>query len=163
MCHDQKRQRRSSPPGQSPGAILNAGLVNQAAPEECSDAEHASSFPGVLGTVPPEMLFRILSFLSAEDLASTAQACRYLRNATSSGVLWRRLFLARWDTCCCSRWSHIKSSWAVRPHTWLCTGGVPLGTIWILSRSGSALPRGKSVTWKETPLSCRKSVAQPQS
>ncbi|BDA41000.1 F-box protein SKIP31 [Coccomyxa sp. Obi] len=91
-----KRQRCSSPPGQSPGAILNAGVVSQAAPGESSHAEQAPSFQGVLGTVPPEMLFRILSFLSAEDLTSTAQACRYLRSATSSGVLWRRLFLARW-------------------------------------------------------------------
>lgn len=109
---DPKRQRRSSPPGQSPGAILNAGVVNQAAPGESSNAKQAPSFPGVLGTVPPEMLFRILSFLSAEDLTSTAQACRYLRNATSSGVLWRRLFLARWDTCfwmpMVARGSHIK-------------------------------------------------------
>ena len=51
---------------------------------------------GPFAILPPELLFRVLSFLSAEDLATAAPTCRLFQHATGSGVLWRRLFLARY-------------------------------------------------------------------
>lgn len=93
---DAKRQRCL------PAEVLttqDVGVGSQATTpqiREHSDAEQQEFHNlGILSTVPAELLFRILSFLSADDLTCTAQACTYLRNATGSGMLWRRLFLAR--------------------------------------------------------------------
>eukprot|EP00955_Chlamydomonas_euryale_P061258 357961-Chlamydomonas_euryale.AAC.3 len=49
----------------------------------------------VLTPGPKEVLIRILSFVSAEDLGCAAAACRALHTAAREDVLWRRLFCAR--------------------------------------------------------------------
>ena len=50
--------------------------------------------------LPPEVLWRILSFVSADDLATCARVSRALRAAAAGDGpavdhLWRRLFCAR--------------------------------------------------------------------
>ncbi len=55
------------------------------------------SVSGAFQDVPPELLRRILGFLSAHDLcAAVARACRGLRCAAADDVLWRRLYKARY-------------------------------------------------------------------
>lgn len=49
---------------------------------------------GLLG-LPPEVVLRLFGFLSAEDLAVSAQACRYLASLSSQDELWKRLYCAR--------------------------------------------------------------------
>ena len=38
----------------------------------------------------------MFGFLSAEDLALSAQACRYLADVSSQDELWKRLYFARY-------------------------------------------------------------------
>lgn len=75
-----------------------------------ADGRASASTSGVLGALPAELLFRVLSFLSAEDLTAAAPTCRLFQHATGSGTLWRRLFLARWGAgrhaCLASRGMH---------------------------------------------------------
>lgn len=44
-----------------------------------------------------QVLFRLLGFLSPEDLTAAAQTCSMLRIVASDDLLWRRLFAARWQ------------------------------------------------------------------
>ena len=55
------------------------------------------SLQGSLQCFPSELVFRVLSFLSAEDLTAAAPVCRHFRSAVCSNMLWRRLFVARYD------------------------------------------------------------------
>ena len=50
---------------------------------------------GLLGRLPPEVVLRMFGFLSAEDLATSAQACHYLAYLSSQDELWKRLYCAR--------------------------------------------------------------------
>ena len=50
---------------------------------------------GTLGQLPPEVVLRTFGFLSAEDLATSARACRYLASISSQDELWKRLYAAR--------------------------------------------------------------------
>lgn len=50
---------------------------------------------GALGQLPPEVVLRMFGFLSAEDLATSAQACHYLAFISSQDDLWKRLYCAR--------------------------------------------------------------------
>lgn len=52
---------------------------------------------GALGQLPPEVVLRMFGFLSAEDLATSAQACHYLAFISSQDELWKRLYCARWS------------------------------------------------------------------
>lgn len=54
----------------------------------------------LLGQLPPEVVLRMFGFLSAEDLAVSAQACRYLASVSSQDELWRRLYCARYAFLC---------------------------------------------------------------
>ena len=54
------------------------------------------SLQGSLQVFPSELVFRVLSFLSAEDLTAAAPVCRHFRVAACSNMLWRRLFDARY-------------------------------------------------------------------
>lgn len=54
------------------------------------------SLQGSLQVFPSELVFRVLSFLSAEDLTAAAPVCRHFRIAACSNMLWRRLFDARY-------------------------------------------------------------------
>ncbi|KAK9841807.1 hypothetical protein WJX81_004277 [Elliptochloris bilobata] len=57
------------------------------------------SVGGAFQDVPPELLRRMLGFLSAHDLfAAVSLTCRGLRSAAADNVLWRRLYKARWGT-----------------------------------------------------------------
>jgi len=49
-----------------------------------------------LEVMPREVLMRVWSFLSAEDLTSCARVSRALAHLASEPVLWRRLYCARW-------------------------------------------------------------------
>lgn len=51
---------------------------------------------GMLGQLPPEVVLRMLGFLSADDLTAAAKACRYLGAVTAQDELWRRLYCARY-------------------------------------------------------------------
>ena len=51
---------------------------------------------GLLGRLPAEVVLRMFGFLSAEDLAVSAQACRYLASVSSQDELWKRLYCARY-------------------------------------------------------------------
>lgn len=51
---------------------------------------------GLLGQLPLELVLRMFGFLSAEDLAVSAQACRYLASVSSQDELWKRLYCARY-------------------------------------------------------------------
>ena len=53
---------------------------------------------GALGQLPSEVVMRIFGFLSAGDLAVTAQACHYLASVSSQDELWKRLYFARYAT-----------------------------------------------------------------
>ena len=55
---------------------------------------------GLLGQLPPEVVLRMFGFLSAEDLAVSAQACRYLASVSSQDELWKRLYCARYAFLC---------------------------------------------------------------
>lgn len=55
---------------------------------------------GLLGQLPPEVVLRMFGFLSAEDLATSAQACRYMASISCQDELWKRLY--------CVRWAHSK-------------------------------------------------------
>jgi len=55
------------------------------------------SLQGSLQVFPSELMFRVLSFLSAEDLTAVAPVCRHFRSAATSNMLWRRLFVARYS------------------------------------------------------------------
>ena len=62
-----------------------------------AEPEPRCSVSGEFRDVPPELLRRILGFLSAHDLcAAVALACRGLRCAAADDVLWRRLYKARY-------------------------------------------------------------------
>ena len=50
---------------------------------------------GLLDQLPPEVVLRLFGFLSAEDLAVSAQACQYLASVSSQDELWQRLYCAR--------------------------------------------------------------------
>ncbi|CAL5227112.1 g10021 [Coccomyxa viridis] len=56
------------------------------------------SLQGSLQVFPSELVFRVLSFLSAEDLTAAAPVCRHFRIAACSNMLWRRLFDARFGS-----------------------------------------------------------------
>ncbi|KAL3140263.1 hypothetical protein ABBQ38_004533 [Trebouxia sp. C0009 RCD-2024] len=64
---------------------------------------------GLLGQLPPEVVLRLFGFLSAEDLAVSAQACRYLASLSSQDELWKRLYCARW--CDAGTKPILTSSW----------------------------------------------------
>lgn len=51
---------------------------------------------GRLESLPKEIMFRVLAFLSAHDLSLLAHSCCTFRVACSEDALWRRLFCARW-------------------------------------------------------------------
>lgn len=57
---------------------------------------------GLLGQLPLELVLRMFGFLSAEDLAVSAKACRYLASVSSQDVLWKRLYCARYAVSVCS-------------------------------------------------------------
>lgn len=52
---------------------------------------------GLLGQLPPEVVLRMFGFLSAEDLATSAQACRYMASISCQDELWKRLYCVRWS------------------------------------------------------------------
>lgn len=57
----------------------------------------AAPAPASVIELPSELLLRVLSFLSAEDLtASAASTCRAFRAAADDAASWRRLFTMRW-------------------------------------------------------------------
>ena len=57
----------------------------------------SGSLQGTLHVLPSELVFRVLSFLSAEDLTAAAPVCRHFRTAVAGNILWKRLFVARCD------------------------------------------------------------------
>ena len=84
-------------------------LDASAAPPSCSEPACSRSCtpgaargasPGPLASIPAELLSRVLSFLSAEDLTAVAPTCKLFQHATAAGTLWRRLHIAR----CSSLW-----------------------------------------------------------
>lgn len=53
--------------------------------------------PASITQLPSELLLRVLSFLSAEDLTATvAPTCRAFKAAADDAASWRRLFAVRW-------------------------------------------------------------------
>lgn len=59
------------------------------------------SVGGAFQVVPPELLPRILGFLSAHDLSTaTSLTCQGLRFASADNILWRRLYKARYLAVC---------------------------------------------------------------
>ncbi|GAX74178.1 hypothetical protein CEUSTIGMA_g1627.t1 [Chlamydomonas eustigma] len=50
----------------------------------------------VLTSSPKEVLVKILSFLSADDLSKVAQTCSLLQTLSCEPLLWCRLFFSRW-------------------------------------------------------------------
>lgn len=61
---------------------------------------------GLLGQLPLELVLRMFGFLSAEDLAVSAQACRYLASVSSQDDLWKRLYCARYAVSFCLRFGN---------------------------------------------------------
>lgn len=58
---------------------------------------HDVRTPAGIASLPSELLLRVLSFLSAEDLtASVAPSCRAFRAAADDATSWRPLFAVRW-------------------------------------------------------------------
>lgn len=81
-----KRQRQEAPP----------------TPAVCEGSWSRQT--GVLGQLPPEVVLRMFGFLSAEDLTTSAQACRYLASISSQDELWKRLYSVRYVSvtlCAC--------------------------------------------------------------
>jgi hypothetical protein len=61
------------------------------------DGGHDQKTPAGIASLPSELLLRVLSFLSAEDLtASVAPSCRAFRAAADDATSWRPLFAVRW-------------------------------------------------------------------
>ena len=79
------------------------------------------SLQGSLQVFPSELVFRVLSFLSAEDLTAAAPVCRHFRSAVSSNMLWRRLFVAR----CCSTLFPVTFSSRCQGPSPACDGSMP--------------------------------------
>lgn len=58
---------------------------------------HEDRTPSGIASLPSELLLRVLSFLSAEDLtASVAPSCRAFKAAADDATAWRPLFAIRW-------------------------------------------------------------------
>ncbi|GFP79381.1 F-box protein skip31 [Phtheirospermum japonicum] len=51
---------------------------------------------GIFGQIPNELIYRILKFLSSEDLVSCSLVCRFLNFAAADESLWRHLYCMRW-------------------------------------------------------------------
>ena len=62
---------------------------------DVSEATWSRQSQGLLGQLPPEVVLRLLGFLSADDLTAAAKACRYLGAVTAQDELWKRLYCAR--------------------------------------------------------------------
>jgi hypothetical protein len=63
-----------------------------------------------LQCLPREVLLRVVSFLSADDLTQSARACTLFARLTAEPALWRRLFAARWGK---GRLPRLPRSWKV--------------------------------------------------
>ncbi|KAL0056457.1 hypothetical protein WJX82_011547 [Trebouxia sp. C0006] len=79
---------------------------------------------GLLGQLPPEVVLRMFGFLSAEDLATSAQACHYLAFISSQDELWKRLYCARWSGT--SSMPGATSSWK---STYMSKDGVEISEV----------------------------------
>ena len=100
-----KRRRLDSAPGKEP-----------ASSRPDPPAGVGATSPELLATLPTELLARVLSFLSAEDLTVLASTCKLFQSATAGGTLWRRLYTARClvPQCCFAKFiSHLL-------HTMVC-------------------------------------------
>lgn len=138
-----KRHRGSQDTGPATPALVD----QQAALTDGSAPAHPL---GPLALLPPELLFRVLSFLSAEDLTAAAPTCRLIQHATGSGVLWRRLFIARCYrpqghacalTCMQHQGkNHESTSWLL-----LTTGGAPSGRMQMVGSWGPGHRPGRCV------------------
>ena len=66
---------------------------NRDGPEPCvlhnSSAEQSTVT--TLANLPHEVIFKILSYLPAEDLSAVSQTCRHLNSASFADLLWQRL------------------------------------------------------------------------
>lgn len=63
-------------------------------PSSCGRGGSAQLLP--LRDVPPEVILKVLSCLSATDLSQLGQVSRSFLRVSSDNGLWRRLFFARW-------------------------------------------------------------------
>jgi hypothetical protein len=63
-----------------------------------------------LQALPLQLLVRLLSFLSAQDLAAAARSSTLLRSLSDEPTLWRRLF--------CARWGKPRGPQQLPPKTW---------------------------------------------
>jgi hypothetical protein len=79
-----------------------------------------------LQALPLQLLLRLLSFLSAQDLTAVAQASSLLRSLADEPVLWRRLYCARWGK---PRGPQQPKAWKVRVPRGLRGRVVPLASV----------------------------------
>lgn len=85
----------------APVGAVAPSAAQQQHDADCAAAPAAASAPPAGGecplqALPLQLLLRLLSFLSAQDLAAAARASALLRSLSDEPVLWRRLFCARW-------------------------------------------------------------------
>jgi hypothetical protein len=59
-------------------------------------AARPSQHESALASLPPELLRRVLRWLSSEDLSCAGATCVALRRAASEAEPWRRLYRLRW-------------------------------------------------------------------
>jgi len=98
-CTSPQQADGSTPPlCATPAATPAAPPSAAAAPAPAAGSPSAPPADGAcaLQALPLQLLLRLLSFLSAQDLTAAAQASPLLRSLSDEPVLWRRLFCARW-------------------------------------------------------------------
>jgi hypothetical protein len=100
-----------TPPAAAGGAPAGAsgGTAAHAPLPPSHRAGPAAGSP--LQALPLQLLLRLLSFLSAQDLTAAAQASALLRPLADEPVLWRRLYCARWGK---PRGPQQPKTWKVR-------------------------------------------------
>ena len=80
-------QGAATPATRAAPRSLDAAVVVVARPSQSGSA---------LASLPPELLRRVLRWLSSEDLSCAGATCVALRRAASEAEPWRRLYRLRW-------------------------------------------------------------------
>ncbi|KIZ05543.1 hypothetical protein MNEG_2412 [Monoraphidium neglectum] len=99
-----------APPVATPLAAVRTAAPSPVpqVPSPAAQAPGSGACP--LQALPLQLLVRLLSFLSAQDLAAAARSSTLLRSLSDEPTLWRRLF--------CARWGKPRGPQQLPPKTW---------------------------------------------
>lgn len=93
-------QTGQSSPDQSPLSLVGSHGGDTQGVSQCAAISRQHSkrqrLRSTIERLPKEVQMRVMCFLSAEDLTTTAQTCHCLHILSSEPTLWRRMYCARW-------------------------------------------------------------------